>query len=121
MRQMIPAILLVLVVGGCAAQKPRVSQSPYGNGVTHSEPVFYNGKHYKVSLRYNAGLNVYAVAVRGKGGRKLGGTPGDRKIVADMARSAVAHFGCARGQKAAIVPGTPRHAAGIWHMQAKCA
>lgn len=121
MRQMIPAILLAMVVVGCAGPKTRVAQSPYANGATHTEPVFYNGKHYRLSFRYNSGLNAYNVSVKGRGGRKLGGTPGDQKVVTGMASSALRHFTCARGQKAAILPGTMRHNAGIWHMQARCA
>lgn len=109
-----------LLVAGCSQNKPRVVSSPYSDGVNHSEPVFYNGKHYKMRFRYQSHVNTYAVNVSGKGGRKLGGKPGDQKIVSDMVSSAIGHFACARGQRGRVVPGSQRHSNGAWNMQAKC-
>jgi hypothetical protein len=116
----IPAILLALFLTSCGQSKPRVVSSPYADGRGRAEPVFYNGKRYKLGFTYRASRNVYDLRVSGNGGRKLGSTPGDEKIVHNMASSALAHFACARGQKAVITPGTSRHANGMWHMQARC-
>ena len=112
--------LIALTVAGCAKNTARVVSSPYSNGVQHSEPIFYNGKNYKMDFRYLAARNVYDVKVTGKGGRKLGGKPGDQKIVSNVVSSAIRHFACAQGQKAFVVPGTPRNINGAWNMQARC-
>jgi len=113
-------ILATLVLAACSQNRARVVSSPYADGVRHSEPVFYNGKHYKLRFKYQAHLNTYAVNVAGSGGRRLGGKPGDQKIVSDMVSSALRHFTCAQGQKAFVLPGTAQHANGSWNMQARC-
>jgi hypothetical protein len=118
------AVCAALASGGCQheVQKPvNVVSSPYKSGVKHSEPVFFNGKHYKVSFTYSAARNNYDVTVAGRGGRQLGGQPGDQKIVEQIGSSAVRHFACASGQKAQILPGSQAHAKGSWNMQARCA
>jgi hypothetical protein len=97
-----------------------VVSSPYADGVKHTEPVFYNGKHYDVSFRFDAHVNAYEVTVAGKGGRAIGGEAGDRAIAEAIAASTVRHFACASGQKAGVVAGSPRHAEGRWDMQARC-
>lgn len=112
--------LIAVTVGACAQNKARVVSSPYSDGVLHSEPVFYNGKNYKLDFRYKAPRNAYDVKVTGKGGRKLGSKPGDQKIVSNMVSSAIRHFACARRQKATVVPGTARNENGAWKMQARC-
>jgi hypothetical protein len=115
------ALAMGLVVSGC--EQPRevsVVASPYADGAEHVEPVVYNGKRYDVSLRFQPAGDHYDVIVAGKG-RKLGGTPGDRQIVEQVAISAVRHFGCPTGQRGEVVPGSPRHAGMAWGMQVRCA
>ncbi len=121
MQRVVLITLMAVTLGACAQSGPRVVSSPYSNGVLHSEPVFYNGKNYKMDFRYQASRRAYDVKVSGKGGRRLGSKPGDRKVVSDMVSSAIRHFGCARGQKALILPGTVRSENGTWRMQARCA
>ncbi len=120
MRYAVLMALIAVMTGACAQNKPRVVSSPYADGVNHSEPVFYNGKHYKLRFKYRAHRDAYAVNIIGKGGRKLGNKPGDQKIVSDVVSSAIRHFACARGQKAVVLPGTTQHAGGSWNMQARC-
>ena len=113
-------VLMAMVVGACTQNKARVVSSLYSDGVSHSEPVFYNGKNYKLRFKYLAHRNAYDVNIIGKGGRKLGGKPGDQKIVGEVVSSAIRHFACASGQKATIIPGTSNHQGGAWNMQAHC-
>ncbi len=113
-------IALALLVVGCSQNKPRVVSSPYASGKTQTEPVFYNGKHYRLKFRYIATRDAYDVNIIGKGGRSLGAKPGDQVIVSDVVTSAIRHFGCARGQKARILAGTARHSGGSWNMSAQC-
>jgi len=112
--------LIAVMIGACSQNKARVVTSPYNDGVSHSEPVFYNGKHYKLRFKFQAHRNTYDVNIIGKNSRKLGSKPGDQKIVSEVVSSAVRHFACARGQKAFVVPGTAQHNGGAWDMQAQC-
>jgi hypothetical protein len=119
---MMTALASVVAVTACAGKgNVNVISSSYADGVTHTEPVFYNDKHYAVTFRYIAGANAYDVTVAGKGGRSLGNKDGDQAIVESIAASTVRHFACANGQKSAIVAGTTRHGEGRWAMQARCA
>ncbi len=116
------AVSSLTVLAACANRgHVNLVNSTYADGATHTEPVFYNDKHYAVTFRYNAGLNAYDVTVAGKGGRRLGDKPGDRAIVEQIASSALTHFACPNGQKSAVVPGTTSHAGGRWAMQTRCA
>ena len=115
------ALAMGLTVSGC--EQPSgvaVAASPYADGARYVEPVVYNGKRYDVSLRFQPAVKVYDVTVAGKG-RKLGGTPGDRQIVEQVAISAVRHFGCPTGQRGQVVSGSARHAGSHWGMQVRCA
>ena len=111
---------LTMMMTGCAQNKPRVVSSPYASGKTQTEPVFYNGKHYRLKFKYIAVRNAYDTNIIGKGGRPLGGKPGDKIIVSSVVSSAIRHFACARGQKANILPGSARHSSGSWNMMAQC-
>ncbi len=115
------AVCAVVAVTGCASRgHVTVVNSPYADEAMHTEPVFYNDKHYDVSFRYNAGLNAYDVTVAGRKGRRLGNQAGDQAVVEQIAASAVTHFACANGQKSAILPGSSNHNDGRWTMQTRC-
>ena len=116
------ALAMGLAVSGCEqpGEAAAVVSSPYADGAEHVEPIVYNGKRYDVSLRFLAPANVYDVTVAGTG-RKLGGTPGDRQIVEQVAMSAVRHFGCPTGQRGQVVEGSARHGGSAWGMQVRCA
>jgi len=119
---LLAAAFVVTAATACASRgHVTVVNSTYADGAMHTEPVFYNDKHYDVSFRYNAGIDAYDVTVAGKGGRRLGDKAGDQAIVEQIAASALTHFACPNGQKSAIVPGTSRHAGDRWTMQTKCA
>jgi hypothetical protein len=99
------------------ASTPSIHQA----GKRMSEPVFYNGKHYDVSFTFNSALNAYDMTVAGDGGRKIGSTPGDQKIVEQIASSTVRHFACPTGQKGYILAGSSRYRDnGTWALQAAC-
>jgi hypothetical protein len=114
--------LIAMALVACASQKNDVMvvSSPYQSGQRHTEPVFYNGQQYEVSFTFNAIGNVYDMIVSGSGGRPLGGTPGDRKVVEAIAASAVRHFACPDRQKGHIVANSTRHNGSAWELQARC-
>jgi hypothetical protein len=115
-------VVIGMMLAACASQKNSVMvvTSPYPSGQRHTEPVFYNGQQYEVSFTFNAIANVYDVTVSGNGGRPLGGTPGDRKVVEAITASAVRHFACPERQKGHIVANSTRHTGVAWELQARC-
>lgn len=122
MRNWLLLLGMGLALAGCDSPRPEariISAPPGDEKVSHSEPVFYNGKHYKVDFKYSRDLNAYAVKVTGKG-RSLGSTEGDRKIVEQIALSTVRHFACPSRFKGQVVPGTSKHTGSAWEMQARC-
>lgn len=79
--------------------------------VSRSEPVFYNGKTYRVNLTPgNNGL--YNVAVRGMTGAQ-------QKDAIAVATSSVRYFGCPDG-KTGRLNDTPVFNDGSWKMSARC-
>ncbi len=111
-----------LILASCESPKPAqiVSQPPINDSASHSEPVYYNGKHYKVDFKFSRPHNAFNVKVSGAG-RKLGSGEGDQKIVEQIAISAVRHFACPGRTKGQVVPGTTRHTGSAWELQARCA
>ena len=120
MRRIIVGGLMLLSLAGCSNRQASVARNPYADGVTHTEPVFYNGKHYNMQFRFAAAQNLYDVNIAGRGGRALGGKPGDERIISEVAASALGHFTCARGQKGRVIPGTVRHTGKSWNLKARC-
>jgi hypothetical protein len=115
----VPAILLLVLAACGSANKATMVASPYGDGIEHTEPVFFTGKHYNVTFKFSAVRASYDVKVEGEG-RALGSEPGDRQIVEQVASSALSHFACPTKQRAKIVPGTASPAAGAWTLRAQC-
>jgi hypothetical protein len=90
-------------------------------GVRHTEPLEFNGQRYQVTFVYSNTLSGFDVQVD-RPGRPLGGGDADRDTSIEVARSAITHFACATGQRAAIVDGSPAFTgAQTWSLQAKCA
>jgi hypothetical protein len=114
----LPVVLVVLAACG-SANKPAIVASPYGDGIEHTEPVFFTGKHYNVSFKYSPVRASYAVKVEGEG-HALGGGPSDRAIIEQVASSTLSHFACPTRQRAQIVPGTVSAERGSWILEARC-
>jgi hypothetical protein len=115
-------ILLVSLVVGLAAcsqkdngvrvsaEKP-VAKSTTPKPVKRSEPVFYNGKTYRVNLTPEQD-GVYSVAVNGM-------SKGQQKDAVAVATSSVRYFGCPDG-KTGKLSDTPLFDNGSWKMSARC-
>ena len=92
-----------------SADKPVEKATP--KAVSRSEPVFYNGKTYRVNL--TPGQNgVYNVAVNGMSGAQ-------QKDAVAVATSSVRYFGCPDG-KTGKLNDTPVFDNGSWRMSARC-
>ncbi len=117
--------VLLLLVSGCAAEKPKLAAvvndnpSPYAKGQSHTEPLYYNGRTYRVQFRHIIAEKVFDVNVSAPG-RTLGQEAGDSLIVSEVGRNAINHFACKDTQKAQILPGSAKPAGQGWEMRARC-
>ena len=113
-----------LVLAACASEKPELASintnpSPYAQGQSHTEPLYYNGRTYQVQFRHIIAEQVYTVNVSARG-RSLGKTPADARIVSEVGRNAINHFACKNNQKAQIVDGSVQPSTVGWNMRARC-
>ena len=76
-----------------------------------SEPVFYNGKTYRLDLAPR-GAGLYDLAVSGMG-------PKQQKDAVAVATSSLAYFACRDGQRGQLQT-SPAYADARWRMQARC-
>lgn len=127
-RRILALALLVPALSGLAAcqkaaREPRpgitAHAGPYADGREHVETVRYNGRDYRVSMRRLPASDIFALRVAAPG-RALGGTPGDLRIVSQIALSTLRHFACADGRRARPLPDTARHEKGTWTLKARC-
>lgn len=76
-----------------------------------SEPIFYNGRTYRLDFSPR-GAGVYDMAVKGMG-------PGQQKDAVAVATSSLRYFACRDGQKSRL-RAEPDYAGDTWRMQASC-
>jgi hypothetical protein len=76
-----------------------------------SEPIFYNGKTYKLDFA-PAGGGSYAMAVAGMSAKQ-------EKDAVAVATSSLRYFACPEG-KTGKLTNKPAYAGGAWKMQARC-
>jgi hypothetical protein len=93
-----------------SSQKP-VAKTAAAKAVARSEPVFYNGKTYRMNLTPQAG-GVFDLAVGGM-------SAGQQKDAVAVATSSLRYFACPDG-KTGKLTNTPSYAGGSWNMSARC-
>jgi hypothetical protein len=86
--------------------KPEAPQSP-----PRSEPIFYNGKTYRLDFSPRDG-GVYDMAVSGM-------SSGQKKDAIAVATSSLGYFACPDGQKGRL-QNEAAYSGSKWRMQAKC-
>jgi hypothetical protein len=126
MRALSPfALVAVFLLCACAGEKPGVvavvndNPSPYAKGQSHTEPLYYNGRTYRVQFRHVIEKKVFDVNVSAPG-RVLGKTAEDKRIASEVGRNAVNHFACKDSQKARVLDESAKPTAAGWKMQARC-
>ena len=77
-----------------------------------SEPIFYNGKTYKLDYSYVESARVFDMRVSGMG-------PKQQKDAVALATSSLRYFACTDGQSSQMT-GKPNYADGVWRLQARC-
>jgi hypothetical protein len=102
------------ILSGCA-EDPSVRitrDKPAAPAVaSRSEPVFYNGKTYRLDFSPAMG-GLYNMAVSGMTGKQ-------QKDAVAVATSALSYFACPDGQRGKL-QGKPAYADTKWRMQARC-
>lgn len=107
------AALAAAVTGCKTASTVRITnEKPAPEQVAaRSEPIFYNGKTYKLDFAPRSG-GVYDMAVSGMSGKQ-------KKDAVAVATSSLGYFACPDGQKGRL-QNDPAYADAKWRMQAKC-
>lgn len=120
MRNHIHGVTLVLVAAAltaCSSAPPSVritrdkpvAAAPVA--ARHSEPVFYNGKTYRLDLA-SRGAGMYDMAISGMG-------PRQQKDAEAVATSSLGYFACPDGQRGTL-QSAPAYANAKWHIEARC-
>ena len=118
MRKHSPGLILLVAALGLAAcsESPdvRVTRTKPASQVVmkpRSEPIFYNGKTYRLDFSPK-GPNLFQMSVSGMG-------PGQQKDAVAVATSSLGYFACPEGQKGRL-QGNPAYVSSKWTMQARC-
>jgi hypothetical protein len=114
-------MLSCLIVAACSQGQntvritenvPPPAQAPKKAAVSKSEPVFYNGKTYRVDLS-PATAGTYVVAIAGM-------SAGQEKDAAALSKSAFHHFTCKDSQTTKFIT-KPIYDGKQWSLTATCA
>lgn len=119
MRISLVLALVLLSAAGCA-EKSKVavtSRTQTVQTTSRSEPIFYNGKHYRLRYDYVDALSAFNMKVSGETARM---TDGQEKDAVAIATSSLRYFACPDGQSGQLVS-KPKYSDGVWAMQARCA
>lgn len=118
MRRFMLALAMTTALAACTS-KSNVDVTSGGSVQTssRSEPIFYNGQHYKMNYTYNEALKLFDMKVQGT---SVTMTAKDGKTATAIGTSALRHFACPDSQSGRLV-GQPKFASATWSMQARCA
>jgi len=79
---------------------------------SRSEPIFYNGKTYRLDFSPVGQSGMFSLAVSGMG-------PKQRNDSVAVATSSLGYFACPDGQRG-VLQSEPAYADAKWRMQARC-
>jgi hypothetical protein len=119
MKYLLVVLLAGAVLAGCA-EKSKVAvrdSAPVVQTKSRSEPIFYNGKNYRLRYDYVEGSNSFAMKVSGESATM---TDKQGKDAVAIATSSLRYFACPDGQSGQMI-GEPRYSDGVWALQARCA
>jgi hypothetical protein len=103
-----------LLLSGCGGSKVRVTSGTQTvQTKPRSEPIFYNGKTYRLDYAYSEASSQFEMRVGGMG-------PKQEKDAVAVATSSLRYFACTDGQDGRL-RGEPAYAGGVWKLQAQCA
>ncbi len=105
--------ILALAAGCSSGKKFRMTGEQTVQTKPRSEPIFYNGKTYRLDYAYAEDRRAFDMRVSGMTGRQ-------EKDAVAVATSSLRYFACLDGQQGQLI-GTPAYDGGVWSLQAKCA
>jgi hypothetical protein len=106
-------VCILAVVAGCSSgRKFRMTSQQTVQTKPRSEPIFYNGKTYRLDYAYAEDRRAFDMKVSGMSARQ------ERDAVA-VATSSLRYFACLDGQQGQLI-GAPAYDGGVWSLQAKC-
>ncbi len=111
-RMVICVCVLALAVGCSSGKQFRVTGGPAVQTKSRSEPIFYNGKTYRLDYAYAKDRRAFDVRVSGMSGSQ-------EKDAIAVATSSLRYFACIDGQQGQLI-GTPAYDGGVWILQAQC-
>ena len=79
---------------------------------SRSEPIFYNGKTYRLDYDYAQSSSSFDMRVSGMGSKQ-------KKDAVAVATSGLRYYACLDGQDGTMID-EPRYAEGIWRVRARC-
>lgn len=105
---------LALLLAGCGGPKARITKGTAQTVQTksRSEPIFYNGKTYKLDYSYSESASLFDMKVSGMG-------PKQRNDAVAVATSSLRYFACPDSQKGQLI-GDAAYADKVWNLQARC-
>ncbi|MGQ0485439.1 MAG: hypothetical protein ACT4SY_08835 [Hyphomicrobiales bacterium] len=114
-RMVICASLVALMAGCSDGKKFRISKgkAPTVQTKPRSEPIFYNGKTYRLDYAYAKDRRAFDMRVSGM-------TKTQEKDAIAVATSSLRYFACIDGQRGQLI-GAPAYDGDVWSLQAKCA
>ncbi len=107
-------ICVFAVLTGCAA-KPDISVNRGPATVqtgSRSEPIYYNGKTYKLDYTYSEAQGLFDMRISGLG-------PRQQQDAINIAISSLGYFACPDGQRGKI-KGLPIYVDRKWNLFAQC-
>ncbi|MGH6853989.1 MAG: hypothetical protein ACREDX_10630 [Aestuariivirga sp.] len=105
----------VLLLAGCkTSNNITINQGSIAAAQTksRSEPIFYNGKTYRLDYSYMQSSKAFDMRVSGMG-------PKQQKDAVAVATSGLRYFACTDSQSSQMIGG-PSYAGGVWNVQARC-
>ncbi len=111
-RMLICVCILALAAGCSSSKKFRMTGGPTVQTKPRSEPIFYNGKTYRLDYAYAEEKSAFDMRVSGM-------TQMQEKDAIAVATSSLRYFACIDGQQGQLI-GTPAYDGGVWSLRAKC-
>jgi hypothetical protein len=111
-RMVICACILALAAGCSSGKKFRMTGAQTVQTKPRSEPIFYNGKTYRLDYAYAEDRRAFDMKVSGMSAKQ-------EKDAIAVATSSLRYFACTDGQQGQLI-GTPAYDGGVWSLQAKC-
>jgi hypothetical protein len=111
--RMVICLSVVALAAGCSDGKRfRITKAPTVQTKPRSEPIFYNGKTYRLDYAYAKDRRAFDMRISGM-------TKTQEKDAIAVATSSLRYFACIDGQQGQLI-GTPAYDGGVWSLQAKC-